>query len=110
MRDTLVAYTQGYSATKHSLGEMIGVGDDLLDLHVGLAMFVITALLLRRPMRSPWPLAAVAPFALANDIVDYAEPDLWSAARSALEIDNTVFWPRVLFLLARRGGGVGTEV
>ena len=110
MQDILLASVEAYSAAKLSLGKALGVTDDLLHLHVGLAIFVITALLLRRRMRSPWPLAAVAAFALANEIVDYAEPVPWSATRSALDVVNTVFWPAVLFLLARRGRGVGTKV
>lgn len=103
-------YAQKYSAAKRALGEQLGVSDDLLHLHVGLAIFVITALLLRRRMRSVWPLAAVAAFTLVNEIVDYAVNDPWSGTRSVLDVANTMFWPAVLFLLARRGRGVGTKV
>lgn len=110
MREALLAYAERYSAAKHSLGEILGVSDDLLHVHLGLVIFVFTALLLRRRMRSHWPVAAVAAFALANEIVDYAEPVPWSATRSALDVGNTMFWPAVLFLLARRGRGVGTKV
>lgn len=110
MRDGLLAYVEAYSAAKLSLGKALGVTDDLLHLHVGLAIFVVTALLLPRRMRSPWPHAAVAAFPLANEIVDYPEPEPCSATRSALDVLNTMFWPAVLFLLARRGRGVGTKV
>lgn len=113
MLQQLALYAEGYSAMKQELGQSLGLSDDLLHLHVGLAIlaiFVITALLLQRRMRSPWPLAAVAAFALANEIVDNAEPVAWSATRSALDVLNTMFWPTVQFLLARRGHGVGTKV
>ena len=109
MIDALFGYAESYSA-KRALGESLGMSDDLLNLHLGLAIFVVTALLLHRRMRSVWPLAAVAASALANEIVDYAEPEPWSATTSALDVVNTMFWPAVLFLLARRGRGVGTKV
>ena len=83
------------------LGDTLGVTDDLIHVHVGLAIFVLTALLLRRRMRSPWPLAVVAVFALLNEAVDYAVPP--ASDFSAIDVANTLFWPAVLFLLARRG-------
>lgn len=103
-------YAQEYSAAKQALAETLGVSDDLLHLHLGLAIFVIAALLLRLRMRSVWPLGVVAAFALVNEVVDYAVSEPWSAIRSALDVANTMFWPSVLFLLARRGRGLGTKV
>ena len=63
MTETLLRYAQHYSAAKVWLGDALGVTDDLIHVHVGLAIFVLTALLLRRRMRSPWPLVVVAVFA-----------------------------------------------
>lgn len=103
----LVHYAQEYSAANLALGKTLEVSDDLRHLHVGLATFAMT-ICLRRRIRSPWRLAAVAAFAVANEIVDYAEP--CSATRSALDVVNTMYWPAGLFLLARRGRGVGTKV
>lgn len=96
-----------YSAFKNDLGVMTGMTEDLIHVHVGLAIFVVTALLLRRRMRSPIPLAVVAFLALANEIADYYSPG-WVLAPSVLDFVNTVFWPLVLFLLARRGRGQET--
>lgn len=110
MIDALLGYAESYSAAKRALGESLGVSDDLLHLHLGLAIFVTTALLLRRRMRSVWPLAVVAAFTLVNELVDYGVNEPWSATGSALDVVNTMFWPTILFLLARRGRGVGTKV
>lgn len=99
--DVLV-HAEGYSMLKRELGETLGASADLLHLHLGLVIFVVTALLLRRRMRSVWPLAIVAAFALINEMIDYAVNEPWSATRSAVDVVNTLFWPMVLFLLARR--------
>ena len=52
-------------------------------------------------MHSLWPVAMVWAFALGNELVDYFAPE-WQADTSALDVLNTVFWPTILFLVARR--------
>lgn len=94
-----------YSELKDQLGDLTGMSEDLVHVHVGLAIFVLTALLLRKRMRSPIPLIAVAVFEFANEAVDYYVRDGWTPMASALDVVNTLFWPVVLFLLARRGKG-----
>lgn len=91
-----------YSHAKAGLGDALGLSDDLLHVHAGLALFVVAALLTRRRMRSWWPLGVVVVFAAANEIVDSFGPDR-ADGFSALDLANTLVWPAVLFLLARRG-------
>ena len=91
-----------YLKWKSTLGEDLGVSESLLHLHAGLAIFALAALLLRRPLRSWWPLAIVLGAGLANELVDYLYAGDWSLAASAKDIANTVFWPAVITLLARR--------
>lgn len=110
MASNILTYLNHLSTAKRDLGDALGMSDDLLHVHLGLAIFVVTALLLRRRMRSILPFAIVAAVALTNEVVDYAISEPWSATRSALDVVNTIFWPLVLFLLARRGRGVGTKV
>ncbi len=84
-----------YSAFKRSLSALTGAQEDLLHVHAGLLIFVLASLVLRRKMRSPLPLSVVAFFAVANEVLDRPmEP--W------VDIANTIFWPAVLFVLARR--------
>ena len=99
-----------YSALKSWLAEYTGAQEGLLHVHFGLIIFVVTALLLQRRMRSPWPLAAVAFFAVANEIVDYIGPDPWPLWGSLADVLNTLFWPLMLFLLARRGKSAGDRI
>ncbi|MGN3975552.1 hypothetical protein [Tsuneonella sp. SYSU-LHT278] len=95
-------YAEVYSNAKDTLGHALGLSDDLLHVHAGLAIFVLAALLARRRMRSWLPLGVVAVFAVANELVDAVGPDAWDSL-SAADVINTLFWPSVLFLLARRG-------
>ncbi|MDQ8757264.1 hypothetical protein RCO27_13620 [Sphingosinicella sp. LHD-64] len=84
---------------------LTGMSEDLIHVHIGLAIFVLVALVLRRRMRSPIPLAAVVALALINELVDYRAGTGWAPVTSAFDFVNTVFWPLLLFLLARRGKG-----
>jgi uncharacterized membrane protein YpjA len=74
-----------------------------MHVHVGLLIFVLAALITRRRMASVWPLAVVAVFALVNEVIDFFGPTRWAYWSSAWDVINTVFWPAVLFLIARRG-------
>lgn len=47
-------------------------------VHIGLAIFVIVALLTRRRMRSGLPLCIVTAVPLANETIDYLGPDKYS--------------------------------
>lgn len=103
MIDTLLEFAQRYGEWKRWFEHSLGVSDDLLHVHLGLAVFVLSALLLRRRMRSIWPLSAVVILAFLNEVIDCAIAENWSAELSALDLVNSIFWPLVLFLLARRG-------
>src|SRR5690349_19817230 len=93
-----------YLAWKAALGDDTGMSENLLHLHAGLAIFVLTALLLRKRMRSWIPLTVVVTLALLNEFIDYWAGLRWDLASSAIDLLNTILWPSVLFLLARRPG------
>ena len=90
-----------YAAVKENMSLATGATEELLHVHFGLLIFVAVALVLRRRMHSNWPVAMVWAFALANESVDYfaAGYEVWP---SLLDIVNTVVWPTVLHLVARR--------
>ena len=90
-----------YAAVKENMSLATGATEELLHVHFGLLIFVAVALVLRRRMHSNWPVAMVWGFALANEAVDYfaAGYEVWP---SLLDIVNTVVWPTVLHLVARR--------
>ena len=49
-----------YAEAKQSLADQLGASEALLHIHVGLLIFVSTALLLRRQIASGWPITVVA--------------------------------------------------
>ncbi len=90
-----------YAALKESMSLATGATEELLHVHFGLLIFVTVALVLRRRMHSNWPVATVWAFALANEAVDFFAIgyEVWP---SLLDVINTIVWPTVLHLVARR--------
>jgi hypothetical protein len=93
---------KAYLDWKAALGEDTGMSESLIHVHVGLAIFVFTALLLKRQMRSWIPLCVVVVLALLNELLDYGYGIIWDIESSTMDFFNTILWPTVLFLLARR--------
>ena len=82
-----------------------GLGKDALHVYIGLGVFFVSAALFRVSLKDPRPLAAVLLTVLAGEIWDVVDTygaglqPVWS--RNAKDVWNTMFWPVMLFLLAR---------
>lgn len=94
-----------FQSFKLSLIDLVGLSRDALHIYVGLAVFLGAAILFRRPMSDWRPLAAVFLVAVAGEIWDLVErlapgdAPFW--AGNWHDLWNTMFWPVMLFLLAR---------
>ena len=90
---------------KLAIAAGMGLSKDALHIYVGLSVYLLVALLVRRSMNSFLPVAAVAALACAGEVVDMIDDLLslghWRWGDSAHDIANTVIWPLVLYLLAR---------
>ena len=97
-----------FQASKLWLIEILGLPRDTLHVYFGLIIFLGVAALFRLSLRDWRPLAAVLLAVLIGEALDLAdmyrlgEPPRW--AMSGHDIWNTMFWPLVLFILARWSG------
>ena len=97
--------TSPFQAAKLEVVSMLGLSKDALHVYVGLLVFFSAAVLLKRKLHSTYPLALVLAVACIGEIFD-ARDDLadighWRVGASMHDIVNTMFWPAVLFALAR---------
>lgn len=101
-----MGYVEGaaiyYGEAKRGIEAWTGASQELLHVHAGLIIFVAASLVLRRKFRSPIPLVLVAVFAVLNELVAWINGPSADALEPYRDIANTVFWPCILFLLARR--------
>lgn len=92
-------------SAKLVLMDWTGLAKDALHIYVGLGVMLLAAVLLKRSLGDWRPLAAVFLVALAGEIWDLIDTIIdgrsprWRG--NWKDIWNTLFWPGVLFLLAR---------
>ncbi|HEY7809270.1 MAG TPA: hypothetical protein VIA98_02695 [Allosphingosinicella sp.] len=94
-----------FQVAKLELVGALGLAKDALHIYVGLGVFLLAAMLSRRPLKSLVPIGAVVLVALAGeawdlfDTVEAGQRIRWD--KSWHDLWNTIFWPAALFLLAR---------
>jgi hypothetical protein len=95
-----------WEATKNWLSGELHLSHAVLHIHLGLAIFLLSGWLLRKPFGSLTPWAIVAALELANEASDFTRYHVsgwpWTATNTIEDIVNTLFWPTVLVLLFRR--------
>jgi hypothetical protein len=82
-----------------------GLDMDALHVHGGVALQILFALILRRPLSSPWPWLGVAAAEAANEVYDYTY-EVWpdrsiQLAEGIRDGWNTMVIPTLLLLLCR---------
>ncbi len=95
-----------FQTVKIWLVNHLGLAKDALHIYVGLTLFFGTALLFGWKLSSwrPWAVVAAAAlagevWALRDSLVHQMPIDLWANWH---DLWNTLFWPSVILLLARR--------
>ena len=94
-----------FQSFKHLLVEATSLSKDALHIYVGLGVMLLVVILFKKSLRDWRPLAAVAVASIAGelwDIVDtlgHGGTPRWNA--NWKDVWNTMFWPTVLFGLAR---------
>jgi hypothetical protein len=91
-----------YHAWAFALESWLG-SDVVPHICAGLGIWLIGALLLRRPLRDPFTLLPVMLAEGANEACDYIVHIGWSFGDTAHDIAWTLFWPVVIQQFLARG-------
>ena len=82
------------------------VSHAVLHIHLGLAIYLLSCLLLRRPLGSVLPWLVVVALELTNEASDFARYYVsdwpWTPTNTIEDVINTLFWPTVLLVLFSR--------
>jgi hypothetical protein len=97
--------TSTFQAAKLEVVSLFELSKDALHIYVGLLVFIAATVLLRRSLRSSLPILLVLVVACIAEAFD-ARDDIsdlgyWRIGASMHDIVNTMFWPAILFALAR---------
>jgi len=94
-----------WEAVKQGMAREFHVSHAVLHIHLGLAIYLLTSLLLRQRLGAVLPWLVVALLELVNEVSDflryYVSGWPWTATNTIEDIVNTLFWPTVLLLLFR---------
>ena len=96
MADTL------HNRAKVWLGNTLQLDHSTLHVHVGMVIWV-GCVLIAGDVGAIWPLAAVIAAELFNEALDRLRNGDWRLPDTLSDIVNSIFWPVVLFGLARVG-------
>ena len=94
-----------FQSAKMFLVEATNLGKDALHIYVGLGVMLLVVIVFRKSLADWRPLAAVALAAVAGemwDVIDtlsHGGTPRWSL--NGKDVWNTMFWPTILFGLAR---------
>lgn len=94
-----------WQSAKLAVLSALDLSKDALHIYVGLLVFLLAALIFRRPIRSLVPWLTVLAVAALGEAVDAIENirslGQWQRAASVHDLINTLVWPTILHLLAR---------
>lgn len=78
---------------------------DALHIYAGLTLFFIVAFFHHRQLKSRWAIWTVLIAAIATELFDARDDlinhGLWRIGASLHDIINTIFWPLLIWLMAR---------
>jgi uncharacterized membrane protein YqgA involved in biofilm formation len=90
---------------KLHLVALTGLSKDALHIYVGLAVWLIAAMLFRKSVKTLVPLLAVLAVAAIGEAFDawddFSSLGHWRVQASVHDVLNTMFWPTILCLLVR---------
>jgi hypothetical protein len=94
-----------FQSMKHEIIQFASLSKDALHIYVGMGVFLIGSALAQKGLRSMFAILAVACVAALGELLD-ARDDIrmhghWRVMASLHDFVNTVFWPLMLWLLAR---------
>lgn len=93
-----------FDGYKTALSELLHLSKDALHIHIGIALFVVAALVFRRSFASWLPWFVLLGFELLNEAFDSLHSSRGfglNLAGSLKDIANTMLWPTVIVLALR---------
>ena len=92
-----------YEVWKLTFTQWAMFSDRELHINLGLLVFFLAMILLRKPMQSVWPVLAVILFEAVNEYLGMVLKGSWDWQDTKLDILFTLLWPVLFFLAARIG-------
>ncbi|MGE4315370.1 hypothetical protein [Acinetobacter sp.] len=100
-----VMYLSKFQELKIYIVNFTELSRDALHMYAGLMLFFIVAFFHHRQLKSKWAIWTVLIVAIAAELFDARDNlinhGLWRIGASLHDIINTIFWPLLIWLMAR---------
>ncbi|MGC3818811.1 hypothetical protein [Acinetobacter sp. G11] len=100
-----VMYLSKFQELKIYIVNFTELSRDALHMYAGLMLFFIVAFFHHRQLKSKWSIWTVLIVAIAAELFDARDNlinhGLWRIGASLHDIINTIFWPLLIWLMAR---------
>lgn len=94
-----------WNSFKTELSQLLDLSKDALHIHIGIAIFLLAAVLLRKSLGSWVPWLVVLALQMVNEYLDafHGLHGSWALFFDGgiKDIVNTMFWPTLIVLLSR---------
>lgn len=98
-----MAIVAKYESWKIATAVWVGIDDWLIHAQFGMIIFVLAAILWRRPIGTFLPVALVVVSEAINEVLDRLNYGSWRWPDTSRDLIFTIGWPFILFLCARTG-------
>lgn len=99
----LLAVVGKYQGYKIAFATWANMSDRELHTHIGMLVFVLTMVVLRQRLDSPWPWICAVFAEGLNEYFDSVAFGSWRWPDTRLDIAYTLVWPTLIFFCARGG-------
>ncbi|QFY42698.1 hypothetical protein F6R98_08720 [Candidatus Methylospira mobilis] len=94
-----------FQLIKLEIVAVLGLSKDALHIHIGIAVFLVAAAVLRKPLGSFTPWLTVVAMTVAGEVLDMrddiASLGYWRWRAGVHDILNTLFWPTLSFAFCK---------
>jgi hypothetical protein len=94
-----------FQSMKHEIVQFASLSKDALHVYVGLGVFLLGSALAQKGVRSTFAILAVVALGVVGELLDARDDlrlhDHWRVMASLHDLVNTIFWPLMIWLLAR---------
>jgi hypothetical protein len=101
--DVLMQIVSKYQEWKIFIAQWVGISDWELHTQTGMLVFLLVAILLRKPLRSAWPVMSIIVVEAMNEGFDRLAYGDWRWPDTIRDALFTLLWPILIYIFTRSG-------
>ncbi len=101
--DYVMMIVTKYQEWKTFVAQYVGISDWELHTQTGMAVFLLVAIFLRKPLHSAWPVMSIIAVEVMNEGFDRLAHGDWRWPDTLRDALFTLLWPVLIYIFMRSG-------